>query len=261
MSRRQSQCSRPTRSISGSALIAGTLLAIGGVIWAADSATSSDAKNRKSSTRSQYDYSATIKGQAKKQRVVRAGSLTWHCRSNKCTISGPWPVPGVSACHELAKQVGQITRYGHPGKHLDSGQLRQCNKGIATAKEVAPRETLGAKAAEPSGPANERSPTFLKDRSRKIAMEEASSRFGDLPGNPRVGEDFEIVGPPYHLRVEELVMTGTGEIPEFREFRPLVARTDTLTMTGTGEIPEFREFRPINVRTDTLTATGTRSLE
>lgn len=88
-------------------------------------------KSLKSPAKVLYNYTATTQSNSKKQGTVMAGSLKWQCRGNRCTIKGPWPTPGVSSCHKLAQSVGLIKSYGHPGKKLTSGQIQQCNKGIA----------------------------------------------------------------------------------------------------------------------------------
>ena len=82
-------------------------------------------------TVSTFKYTATTRSQAKKQGRVHAGNLVWNCRSKSCTISGPWPTPGLSACNRLARIVGQITSYGHPKRRLSASQLTQCNRGAA----------------------------------------------------------------------------------------------------------------------------------
>ena len=80
---------------------------------------------------STYKYTATTKNKVKKTGSVRAGNLVWQCRSKSCTISGPWPTPGLSACNRLARLVGKITSYGHPKKKLSASQLAQCNRGAS----------------------------------------------------------------------------------------------------------------------------------
>ena len=80
---------------------------------------------------STFKYTATTRNRAKKQGRVHAGNLVWNCRSKSCTISGPWPTPGLSACNRLARIVGWITSYGHPKRRLSASQLAQCNRGAA----------------------------------------------------------------------------------------------------------------------------------
>ena len=115
-------------------LIAGACLMIAGSVWAAKTATPMGAKDLKPSFQTQYHYTAATKNNTKKHGAVRAGSLTWRCASKHCNISGPWPVPGVFACHKLAQQVGRIISYGHPGKKLNKAQLRQCNQGVSASE-------------------------------------------------------------------------------------------------------------------------------
>lgn len=80
---------------------------------------------------STFKYTATTRNRVKKAGRVHAGNLVWNCRSKSCTISGPWPTPGLSACNRLARMVGPITSYGHPKRRLSASQLTQCNRGAA----------------------------------------------------------------------------------------------------------------------------------
>lgn len=77
-----------------------------------------------------FKYTATTTSWVKKEGQVHAGNLVWTCRSKSCTISGPWPTPGLSACNGLAKIVGQITSYGHSKRKLNDKQLAECNKDL-----------------------------------------------------------------------------------------------------------------------------------
>jgi len=91
-----------------------------------------------------YQYTAKTSQAVKKQGKVRAGKLTWVCKSNACVIKGPWPTPGVGACAALARQVGRISSYGHPSKKLSMSQLNQCNAGVASKKKLSSRPLLDA---------------------------------------------------------------------------------------------------------------------
>lgn len=81
----------------------------------------------------QYQYVARTEAPATRQGAVTAGPLTWQCQGSACTISGPWPAPGVSACAALAREVGRITAYGRQGNMLGAPALATCNDGIAAA--------------------------------------------------------------------------------------------------------------------------------
>ncbi len=87
----------------------------------------------------QYRYTARTQDALKQSGRVRAGSLRWACRGKACTITGPWPVPGVSACNTLAKRVGRIVEYGHPGRKLNNRQLARCNQGLAVVIPKKPK--------------------------------------------------------------------------------------------------------------------------
>ncbi|MEE2566185.1 CC_3452 family protein [Hyphobacterium marinum] len=83
-----------------------------------------------------YSYTARTAAPAMETGAVQAGTLTWQCSGSACTISGPWPNPGVGACAQLAAQIGRITEYGHPGARLDAAGLARCNES-----DRAPRVT------------------------------------------------------------------------------------------------------------------------
>ncbi len=75
-----------------------------------------------------FQYTAVTQAPvAVKQGAVIAENLTWMCRGNRCTISGPWPSPTVVACQALAREVGKLSSYGHPKAQLNAAQLVQCN--------------------------------------------------------------------------------------------------------------------------------------
>jgi hypothetical protein len=71
---------------------------------------------------------------------VTAAGITWACARSTCTVTGPWPEPGLGACSALAQRVGAINAYGHPGRQLTASQLKQCNAGLKsdTAEQPSP---------------------------------------------------------------------------------------------------------------------------
>lgn len=96
-----------------------------------------------------FNYVAVTLKFSHRQGTVIASGIHWLCRANRCTVSGPWPTPGVSACNALARVVGPIKSYGHQTVKLNASQLRQCNSGVAykssatgySVKPVRPRLT------------------------------------------------------------------------------------------------------------------------
>lgn len=80
-----------------------------------------------------YSYTAQLAAPATKQGLVEAAGIRWQCSGAACRTTGPWPVPGLEACHALAVKVGVVVSYGHPGAALDRAQLQQCNVGLAAA--------------------------------------------------------------------------------------------------------------------------------
>lgn len=78
-----------------------------------------------------YNYTARTEAPVAQSGEVTASGLTWQCENRRCTISGPWPVPGEGACAALASEVGRIAAYGHPGRQLDAAALERCNRNAA----------------------------------------------------------------------------------------------------------------------------------
>lgn len=77
-----------------------------------------------------YTYEARVEGVVRMQgRVTTRSGLSWSCGGDRCTISGPWPAPGVGACQELARIIGRIALYGRPGALLSAAELVECNAG------------------------------------------------------------------------------------------------------------------------------------
>lgn len=83
-----------------------------------------------------HTYTARTASPAQQTGQVAAGPLTWSCSGNTCTISGPWPQPGVGACAQLAAEVGRISEYGRPGAQLNAAQLEQCNRSARPAVQA-----------------------------------------------------------------------------------------------------------------------------
>lgn len=78
-----------------------------------------------------YTYTARTAAPVQQSGEVHAGSITWSCADRACSVSGPWPQPGVGACAQLAEIVGRVSEYGHPGARLNGAQLEQCNANAA----------------------------------------------------------------------------------------------------------------------------------
>jgi len=123
----------------------------------------------------QYDYIATTKAARAKPAPVKAGKLVWNCEGNQCRIRGPLPMPSVSACRALAKQVGFIQRYEHAGRHLSKAELNKCNEGIMLENPIGrraeqrsvqyPTPTARASTTEVDAPLRERASEAMKAKS------------------------------------------------------------------------------------------------
>lgn len=101
-----------------------------------------------------YSYTARTASPALETGDVTAGSLTWRCSGSACTITGPWPNPGIGACAQLAARIGRITEYGHPGARLDAAGLARCNESARTPPAVVTGLQLPRTVQIPARPGN-----------------------------------------------------------------------------------------------------------
>lgn len=142
-------------SALGTATLGGMLLALILVAGAAQAAPKFQAQPQlqvQPPQLSTYHYTAETNATVRKQGKVDAGGIQWQCQDKRCTVSGPWPEPGVTACKALAAQVGRISRYGHPGKQLDAKGLQACNAGLATKPTPAKPVQQITKPSQPIAP-------------------------------------------------------------------------------------------------------------
>lgn len=77
----------------------------------------------------QFQYVAETLDVVRRAGPVTAAGITWHCKDRSCTVTGPWPVPGIAACQALAAAVGPLRSYGHSSRYLAPAELEQCNHG------------------------------------------------------------------------------------------------------------------------------------
>jgi len=193
-------------------------------------------------------YLAETVAPAKKQGAVQVGNLKWLCQGTRCTISGPWPNPGVSACKALAQQVGAIKSYGHANKQLMAAELQQCNAGVATAPADSKDSKKKTPTAQKGQQPTEGTPPPQSSRAARPASEGAK---------PRSAGPFE----PRTVRTAALRLTGMGATAAIgRGFAPVALRTPRLTLTGTGATAAVGAgFTPRSLRTAPLAITGTGS--
>jgi len=134
-----------------------------------------------------YHYVATTSGKARRQGKVNASGIVWMCQGTRCTISGPWPKPSVTACRKLASLVGPIRSYGRTGHYLSVNYMRQCNQrfvrknsrkitGVASQAKGS-RSGLGNQAVSGSVPQLGNSATSqAANRARGIGEAEARAK-------------------------------------------------------------------------------------
>jgi len=207
-----------------------------------------------------YHYTAITEAAATKQGAVAAGKLKWQCRGSRCTISGPWPTPGVSACHNLAEQVGRIQSYGYPGKQLDSGQLAACNKGIPGA----PAKAKTQLAPQVSGTA------VQQDQSRIRAGDVPASgkhldkmilpRAGSGAAQSSAGSAATSQGSGGRITTARISAVATGSPLSVGSSASLSLRTPVIRAAATGQPLSAPTRASLAIRTPTMRATATGRL-
>jgi len=207
-----------------------------------------------------YQYTAITAAKAAKQGTVVAGKLSWRCRGNRCTISGPWPAPGVSACRNLAEQVGRIRSYGHPGKQLDSGQLATCNKGITGVPGKATVQT----APSVGGTAGQTGPGEIGTTDLPAASKPLGKMILPRPGSgavqPPAGSTTTGQGSNRRITTARISAVATGRPLSVGSSFSLSLRTPVIRAAGTGQPLAAPARASLAIRTPTIRATATGRL-
>jgi len=207
-----------------------------------------------------YHYTAITETAATKQGAVAAGKLKWQCRGTRCTISGPWSTPGVSACHKLAEQVGRIQSYGYPGKQLDSGQLAACNKGIPgipakATTQPAPRVGSTAAQVEQSRIRAGDVPASAKHLDKMILPPAGSGA-----AQPPAGSAATSQGTGGRITTPRISAVATGRPLSVGSSVSLSLRTPVIRAAATGQPLSAPARASLAIRTPTMRATATGRL-
>jgi len=153
-----------------------------------------------------FNYTATTRDEVKKSGVVIASGLSWRCRNKSCTITGPWPTPGIGACASLRKEVGEIVSYGHPGRKLSSTQLVQCNKGTATAKSPAAKLSP----VRPTSPSKKIFVPGLSAKHKGMKVPAAGASVGAAETPDQILEEWSLGSYMLYVNTPPLTFTGTN---------------------------------------------------
>jgi hypothetical protein len=190
-----------------------------------------------------YKYTARTAAPVKAKGVVTAAGIQWNCTGSQCTATGPWAAPGVAACGALARQVGRIVAYGHPGKQLAAAELTSCNGSTAQLQPAVvaakPAPSVAQAVQKPTSPG-----TQAKPAEAKPAAAPATAR-----------------GGPATFATASLTVTGTGALAPRGPFTPKSFSTEGLTVTGSGALAPRGPFTPKTFSTEGLRITGTGTLQ
>ena len=140
-----------------------------------------------------YLYVGVTEAATARTGAVSAGGLTWQCAGNRCTITGPWEAPSVTACEALARAVGRLRSYGRDGAELSAKQMAQCNKGGSSS--------AGTGAARPVAGAGSNAAVAAARASSSVTLPEISAPFSAKPSGiiPRLVTELtaETVAPTH----------------------------------------------------------------
>ncbi|MDQ2860963.1 MAG: hypothetical protein M3T55_09615 [Pseudomonadota bacterium] len=80
---------------------------------------------------------ATLEAPGAGHAKLIAAHAVWNCESGTCVAAlAPDDAASVSACKDLAKQVGRLTAYAADRKALDASALAKCNTAAAAPANI-----------------------------------------------------------------------------------------------------------------------------
>ena len=75
---------------------------------------------------------ATLEAPRAGHAKLIAAHAVWNCEAGTCVAQlAPDEAASVSACKDLAKQVGRLSAYAAERRSLDAGALAKCNTAAA----------------------------------------------------------------------------------------------------------------------------------
>jgi hypothetical protein len=168
-----------------------------------------------------YLYTAETNEPAKKQGLLKVGTLSWGCQATRCVAKSTSPAPDIAGCRALGEQVGHIKSYGHPGRQLTAPELEQCNVGIAIGSAPGMTPPL-------IRPPVASAPAPMKPGSRSITTGELSMTGLRFQSKEVTTGELAMTGLRFQAKevtTGELIMTGL-------RFQPKSVTTGELSMTG-----------------------------
>ncbi|MCE9524326.1 MAG: hypothetical protein K8S25_18045 [Alphaproteobacteria bacterium] len=238
---------------------------------------------------------ADSQSDANRQGAFKTSGVNWTCKKLRCSasVTPSAAAAPVTACQELAREIGAIKSFRVANLALDTADLRQCNSGVSVAEAAAPTMKKRQVATKPATtpPSSSSASPHAK---RTISADDFTSAAQPLPdapyrvavsphtpSNSKSGSPPVVTKPtrksdpakppadpapasppagpfiPVALRTAQLTLTGIGVAEVSYRFTPIAVRTAPLTLTGTGGAEVTFRFTPVAVRTPTLTLTGT----
>jgi hypothetical protein len=80
---------------------------------------------------------ATLEAPQAGHAKLIAAHAVWNCEGGACVAQiAPDDASSVSACKDLAKQVGRLSTYAGEGKSFDANALARCNTAAAPPANI-----------------------------------------------------------------------------------------------------------------------------
>ena len=80
---------------------------------------------------------ATLEAPQAGHAKLIAAHAVWNCEAGTCVAQlAPDDAASVSACKDLAKQVGRLSAYAAERRSLDAGALARCNTAAAAPANI-----------------------------------------------------------------------------------------------------------------------------
>jgi len=222
---------------------------------------------------------ATTQAAARRQGDLKVNDVSWTCSGSRCSALAR-PSSIMTACRNLAQEVGALQSVMVANRALSAAELQPCNDVPSLAETAgAGAKRLPAAAIAGADSSTRRHSTRLvtADDFKGVArpLPDAPGRVKVLPRTkpgdappaatppPSTPTPPASGGPfvPVSVRTPRLTLTGTGVAEVGYRFTPVAVRTGQITLTGTGVVEVRSTFTPVTVRTARITLTGTGRVE
>ncbi len=228
------------------------------------------------------------------QGAFKASGVNWTCKASHCSASAmPAAVAApLTACRELAREVGAIRSFKVANHALNPQELQQCNSVVAVAEAAKPNAKKPQVATKPTT-TPDTAPSASLHSKRLITADDLTPRAQPLPDAPQratasprtpstntTGSPSAVAKPtttthpvkkPADAKgTTQAAAQGDGvatpqpspagtaapSAPGSRSY-PVSIRTEAMAVTGTGRLIDRLAYTRKDIRTEAMTVTGT----